>query len=89
MSKTIKGKTKSGFEYEIPKENLDNYELLERLGEAEQNPLLFPSAFKMFLGEEQMERLKDHIRTDTGVVPASKLMEVINEIMIENEELKN
>ena len=89
MSQTIKGKTKSGFEYEIPKENLDNYELVEMLANAEENPLLYPKTVVMLLGREQTERLKDHIRTDTGVVPMEKMTEEMQEIFESQKEVKN
>jgi len=85
----IEGKTKCGFDYEIPKDNLDNYELVELLGEAQENPLLFPRAVTMFLGKEQTEKLKDHIRTDNGTVPAEKMTKLVMEIMQDQKETKN
>ena len=85
----IKGKTKSGFNYKIPKENLDNYELVEMLAEAEENPLLFPKTVVMLLGKEQTEELKDHIRTKTGIVPADKMSAEIMEIFENQKETKN
>ncbi len=40
MSKKIKGKTQSGFAYEIEEARLNNYELLETIGELEDNPMV-------------------------------------------------
>lgn len=85
----LEGKTSSGFEYKIPKENLDNYELVELLGEAEENPLLFPKAVTVFLGKEQTNKLKDHVRSKSGVVPAEKMANEVMEIMKERKETKN
>lgn len=85
----IKGKTKSGFEYKIPEENLDNYELVEMLAEVEENPLLFPKTVVMLLGKEQSEKLKDHVRTKTGIVPAEKMTNEIMEIFENQKETKN
>lgn len=85
----IEGKTKSGFKYKFPKENLDNYELIEVLGEAEENPLLFPKMVNMFLGKEQAGKLKDHLRTENGTVPADKISEEIMEIFESQKETKN
>ncbi len=85
----IKGKTKCGFEYAVPKENIDNYELVELLGEAQENPLLFPRAVTMFLGKEQTEKLKDHVRTESGIVPAEKMTILVMEIMEDQKETKN
>lgn len=85
----IEGKTSSGFNYEIPKENLDNYELVEMIAEAEENPLLFPKTVVMLLGKEQTEKLKDHVRTKTGIVPADKMSTEIMEIFENQKETKN
>ena len=85
----IKGKTKSGFEYEFPKENLDNYELVEVIGEAEENPLLFPKMVNLLLGKEQANKLKEHLRTESGIVPTDKISEEIMEIFNSQKETKN
>jgi len=89
MSKKVKGKTKSGFEYEIPEENLNNYELVESIGGIEENPLLITKTVTLLLGEEQKERLKDHVRTETGIVPTDKISDEIMEIFENQQEAKN
>lgn len=88
MSKTIKGKTKSGFEYEIPEENLNNYELVESIGGIEENPLLITKTVTLLLGEDQTKRLKDHVRTKSGIVPTDKISEEIMEIFESQQETK-
>lgn len=85
----IKGETKTGFKFKIPKENLDNYELVEVIAEAEENQLMFPKAVVMLLGKEQTNKLKDHVRTDTGVVPAEEMTREIFEIFNAQKETKN
>ena len=85
----IEGKTKSGFEYQIPEENINNYELLEALGEAEANPLYFPKTINLLLGKEQAEKLKNHLRTENGIVPIDKLKDDIMEIFESQKEAKN
>jgi hypothetical protein len=85
----IEGKTKSGFEYKIPEENLNNYELVEALGELEENPLLIAKTVDLLLGKEQKEKLKDHLRTKSGTVPVDKISEEIMEIFNSQKESKN
>jgi len=85
----IKGKTTSGFEYKIPKENLNNYELIEVLGEIEENPLLLSKTVNLLLGKEQANKLKDHLRTKSGTVPTDKISEEIMEIFNNQKETKN
>lgn len=85
----IKGKTKSGFEYKIPKENLNNYELVETLGEVEENPLLIARTVNLLLGKEQANKLKEHLRIKNGIVPTDKISEEIMEIFENQKETKN
>ena len=85
----IEGKTKSGFEYKVPKENLNNYELVETLGEIEENPLLIVRTVNLLLGKEQANELKEHLRTESGTVPTEKISEEIMEIFESQQETKN
>lgn len=85
----IEGKTKSGFKYKIPEENLNNYELIETLNEVEENPLLIVKTVNLLLGKEQASRLKEHLRTKSGIVPTDKLSEEIMEIFESQKETKN
>lgn len=86
----IKGKTKSGFEYEISKDLLNDYELVENLVELEDNPLILGKIVKQILGEEQTQKLKDHVRNEKGIVPIDKMTQEIIEIFQNSgEETKN
>lgn len=85
----IEGKTKSGFKYKIPKENLDNYELVEAVGESEVNPLLFPKVVNLLLGKEQTDKLKDHCRNENGIVSTEEMSKEIIEIFEKTKETKN
>lgn len=85
----IKGKTKSGFQYSISKARQENYELMEALGELEDNPLLIGKVVKLLLGDEQAKALKDHIRDKEGIVPADKMTAEITEIFQSQSEIKN
>ena len=85
----IKGKTKSGFSYELDKERLNNYELLEAIEELEENPLVLSRVVNLLLGKEQTKKLKDHLRTDNWIVPTEKMSEEITEIFQNQGETKN
>ena len=86
----IKGKTKSGFEYEISKDVVNDYELVENLAELEDNPLILAKVIKQILGEEQTEKLKNHVRNEKGIVPTDKMTQEIIEIFQNSgEETKN
>ena len=85
----IKGKTKSGFSYELNKERLNNYELLEAIEELEENPLVLSRVVNLLLGKEQTKKLKDHLRTENGIVPTEKMSEEITEIFQNQGETKN
>lgn len=85
----IEGKTKSGFDYTIPEENLNNYELVEVLGEMEDNPLLISKTVNLLLGKDQAKRLKEHLRTESGIVPTDKMSEEIMAIFESVNKTKN
>lgn len=85
----ISGKTKSGFKYSVPEERLNNYELLEAIGELENDPLILTKVVDLLLGKEQKKELKNHVRTEDGLVPTDKLSEEITEIFQSQSETKN
>ncbi len=85
----LKGETTSGFKYEIPEENLNNYELLEELGELDTNPLALGRVVNLLLGKDQAKALKNHVRTDTNIVPSDKMTNEITEILQSNAQSKN
>lgn len=86
----IKGKTSSGFEFKISKDVANDYELVENLGELEDNPLILGKVVNQILGKEQTARLKDHVRNENGIVPTDKMTQEIIEIFQNSgEETKN
>ena len=86
----IKGKTSSGFEFEISEDVANDYELVENLGELEDNPLILGKIVNQILGKEQTARLKDHVRNEKGIVPTDKMTKEIIEIFQKGgEEIKN
>jgi hypothetical protein len=85
----IKGKTKSGFEFELDEDRLENYELLEAISEIEDNPLVISKVIRLLLGNEGTESLKDHVRRDDGIVPVKALTNEITEIFQSQNETKN
>ncbi|HGF7640662.1 hypothetical protein LGV83_11620 [Enterococcus durans] len=84
----ITGKTKSGFSYQIQKEQVENYEFVELIGEVDENPTKLPKVLKMLFGKEQTDKLKDHLRTEDGFVPTQKMIEEFSEVL-NNPKLKN
>lgn len=76
----IKGKTSSGFEFEISEDIKNDYELVENLGELEDSPLILGRIVNQILGKEQTAKLKNHIRNENGIVPTDKMTQEIIEI---------
>lgn len=85
----INGKTTSGFEYTLNPDKLNDYELLEKIGEMEENPFALTNVVNMVLGKEQAKKLKDHIRLKNGTVPIEKMTSEITEIFNTQPEIKN
>ncbi|WP_277679223.1 hypothetical protein [Gracilibacillus dipsosauri] len=89
MSKEIKGKTSSGFDYIISEKRIENYELIEVISEVDENPLLLPKTVNLLLGKEQANKLKDHLRDEEGLVSSGRLSDEIMEIFNNQSETKN
>lgn len=86
----IKGTTSSGFEFTISEDIKNDYELVENLGELEDNPLILGKIVNQILGKEQTAKLKNHIRNEGGIVPTDKMTKEIIEIFRNaGEETKN
>lgn len=85
--KTIRGVTSTGFAFEITKERLENYELLEAIAEVDTNPAVLPKVVKLMLGNKS-EDLKNHVRTADGIVPLDKIGNEIREIFTSENQLK-
>ncbi|HBC90252.1 MAG TPA: hypothetical protein DCZ00_02270 [Lactococcus sp.] len=85
----LKGTTKSGFRYEIPAQNLDDYELLEVAAEVDSNMALIPKMVIMLLGERQTANLKSFLKKRDGYVSTEKIGVELHDIMSGEHELKN
>ena len=85
----MKGKTSTGFEFDIEDERLDDMELVDIMAEIDENPLLMPKLCKMLLGEEQKKRLYDHLRSEDGRVPIEATTNSIQEIFNSPGDIKN
>ncbi len=83
----LKGKTRTGFQYEFDEKILKNYELVELLAEVDDDPLVLPKIFKMLLGD-RVEELKDHVRDADGVVDIEKMLTEFQDIFSTQAELK-
>lgn len=76
----MKGKTTSGFAYQIDENRLNNMELVDALADAENdNPIAISRACGLLLGKETRAKLYDHLRTPDGRVP----IEAVSKDMIE------
>ena len=79
----IKGKTSSGFKYQIEDDAKDDMELLEALIDLDSGKLDgLKQVIEQLLGPEQKTALYEfHRNKKTGRVPASKIMSEFSEIL--------
>ena len=86
----IKGKTESGFKFEISKDVINDYELVENLAQLDDNPLILTTIVKQILGKDQANKLKDHVRNEDGMVQTDKMTkEITNIFQNSGKETKN
>lgn len=88
MEEVITGKTKTNFEYNIDKKILNDYELLEEIDNLGKNPLIIIKLLRRLLQEEQLEKLKEHIRNEEGMVPIDKMEKELEDIFNGINEIK-
>ena len=83
----LKGKTKTGFEYEFDENLFKDYELVELLAEVDDNPLVLPQIFKKLIGD-RVKDMKDHVRDENGVVDIEKMVIEFEDIISTQATLK-
>ena len=83
----LKGKTKTGFEYEFDENLFKDYELVELLAEVDDNPLVLPQIFKKLIGD-RVKDLKDNVRDENGVVDIEKMVIEFEDIISTQATLK-
>ncbi|HEK9981560.1 TPA: hypothetical protein TT580_000298 [Streptococcus equi subsp. zooepidemicus] len=84
----LKGKTTSGFEYEIPMKRLKNFELVEAIAEEETDPTAVVKVVNLLLGNAAKD-LKEHVRDEDGIVDVEAIGVEIKEIFDSQKDLKN
>ncbi|MDD4369410.1 MAG: hypothetical protein PHP39_10825 [Oscillospiraceae bacterium] len=87
--KPLKGKTASGFSYEIPAAALESYELFETLCAIETEPLKLPKLVVQLLGEEQKNKLVNHLKQVKGECLLQDMMADIMSIFKAHGDAKN
>lgn len=77
----MKGKTASGFSFNIDDDARDDMELLETITMIDKgHHELVPDALTMMLGEPQKKKLYDFCRSKSGRVSATKVFQTLKEI---------
>lgn len=77
----MKNKTKSGFEYEIDSEAVDDWELVEVLSASDPNSGEYIQAVKTVLGADQYKGLKAHLKDKEGKVKITSMLREFEEII--------
>lgn len=77
-----KGKTESGFKFEIDEKVLDDMELIDAMAASQgEDPTQISTVVVKIFGAEQRKRLYDHVRTEDGRVPINEVANIITEII--------
>lgn len=77
----IKGVTRSGFEFCVNRKAINNMRLIEALATStSDNPLEYAKVVRMIFGEEQKERLYDHLQDEDGIVTIEAVSEAIADV---------
>lgn len=77
-----KGKTESGFKYEIDEKVLDDMELIDAMAASQgEDPTQISTVVVKIFGAEQRKKLYDHVRDKNGRVPIGEVANIITEII--------
>ena len=77
-----KGKTESGFKFEIVEKVLDDMELIDAMAASQgDDPTQISTVVVKIFGADQRKRLYDHVRTEDGRVPVTEVANIITEII--------
>ena len=88
----VKGKTKTGFEFELDTKLVDDYEVLEMYEEIKDTGLGSRRLLIKLIGEEGYSRLKEHCRRKDGTISAKRIGYEMNDIFntdVGDAEVKN
>lgn len=88
----IQGTTSLGFNFKLNREALDDYELLEMLGEMGNKPWNMGKVLETMLGKEQFDNLKEFLKSQNKdkKLKVTDVMNTLDEIFaIGSEQLKN
>lgn len=80
----VKGKTKTGFEFELDTNLVDDYEVLEMYEDIKDTGLGARKLLIKLIGEEGYNRLKEHCRRKDGTISAKRVGHEMNDIMSTN-----
>ena len=77
----LKGKTETGFEFEIDEDVKDDMELLDAITYIDKGDWTYVTeVLDRLLGTEQKKKLYDHCRNEKGRAPASVVMQEVKNI---------
>lgn len=82
MVDTIKGVTRYGFHYEIPRARIDDMELYEKIAAMDDsNVLEVVEMIRVILGDELKKAMYDSVRTPAGNVPVEAALNSLYDIL--------
>ena len=82
MAKEIKGTTKNGFEFCVNPNALDDFELIDMIGQLDEGKIQnLPKIYEKMLGLEQKNALCNHLRTEDGRVPVVDMKDALIDII--------
>lgn len=88
----LKGKTQSGFAFEIDEDKLDDMDVLEYFGSVDDDMSKLPKLIEILLGKDQKDRLREFVIEKVGKNKISTTYQIVMEILEEagriNEEAK-
>lgn len=83
------GTLSNGFHFSVDESIADDYEILELIGEVDENPARITKLMRAVLGDDQLKALKEHLRQENGRVTISAMTAAMTELFRSINSLKN
>ena len=83
MDERVKGRTDTGFEFDIPRTVLDDVEVVEAVVELEEkgDPTAITTLCNKLLGTDGKKRLYKHVKQEDGRIPIEATIKEVAEIL--------
>ena len=81
MEDKIRGKTRTGFEFELDRRLMDDYDFIEKVSDLAETGLGMPGIIRYMIGDDGYRALKEHCRRKDGFLSLRRVQKEMDDMM--------